>query len=165
MRRTFPRLSITSGDRRKTRTFARMAHDIDEYFLAEAAEAPCFKPLKRRERIPVTLAPDADFTGLVIPTPNEPLPEPEIIPPAAQRHNPKYLLGALGIGFGFGLALGAGLPTGHHGGVVYLPPAIPAAPPPMIIMMEDSSVSPPVTQDAKVLLFEYFEQWRQHHRQ
>lgn len=141
-----------------------MAHDIDEHFLAEAAEAPCFKPLKRRERIPVTLAPAAIFTGLVIPAPNEPLPEPEIIPPA-QRHNPKYLLSALAIGLGFGLALGAGLPTGHHGGVVYLPPAIPAAPPPMIIKMENSSVSPPVTQDARVLLFKYFEQWRQHHRQ
>jgi hypothetical protein len=141
-----------------------MAQDTDEHFLAEAAEAPCFKPLKRRERIPITLAPDPTFTRLVIPTPSEPLPEPEIIP-SAQRHNSKYLLTALGIGLGFGLALGAGLPTGHHGGVVYLPPAIPAAPPPMIIKMEDSSVSPPVTHDAKVLLFKHFEQWRQHHRQ
>jgi len=35
----------------------------------------------------------------------------------------------------------------------------------MIIKMEDISVSPPVTQDAKVLLFKYFEQWRQRHRQ
>jgi len=53
--------------------------------------------LKRRERIRVTLAPDPNFTGLVIPAPNEPLPEPEIIPPM-RRHNPKYLLSALGIG-------------------------------------------------------------------
>jgi hypothetical protein len=137
-----------------------MAHDIDQHFLAEAAEAPCFKPLKRRERIPITLAPDPSFTGLAI---SEPLPQPEIMTPA-RRHNPKYLLTALGIGLGFGLVLGAGLPTDHHGGVVYLPPAIPAPPPPMIIKM-DSSVSPPVTQDGKVLLFKYFEQWRQHHRQ
>ena len=119
-------------------------------------------------RIPITLAPDPSFTGLAIPTPSEPLPQPEIIPPAQkhnpQKHNPKYVLTALAIGLGIGLALGAGLPTDHHGGVVYLPPAIPAAPPPMIIKME-SSVSPPATQDAKVLLFKYFEQWRQHHRQ
>jgi len=141
-----------------------MAQDTDEHFLAEVAEAPCFKPLKRRERIPITLAPDPSFTGLAIRTPSEPLPRQEIIPPA-QKHNPKYLLTALGIGLGFGLVLGAGLPTDHHGGVVYLSPAIPAAPPPMIIKMENSSVPPPVTQDAKVLLFEYFEQWRQHHRQ
>lgn len=164
MCRTFPRPSITSGDRRKTRTFSHMAHDIDEYFLAQAAEAPCFKPLKKRERIPVTLAPDENCTGLVVPLPNETLPQPEIVSPA-QRHNPKYLLSVLGIGLSFGLALGAGLPTGHHGGIVYLPPAIPATPPPMIIKMGDSSVSPPVTRDAKVLLFKYFEQWRQHHRQ
>jgi hypothetical protein len=163
MRRTFPQPSITSGDRRKTRTFARMAHDIDQHFLTEAAEAPCFKPLKRRGRISVALAPDPSFTGLAIPIPSEPLPQPEIMPPA-RRHNPKSILTALGIGLGFGLVLGAGLPADHHGGVVYLPPAIPAAPPPIIIKM-DSSVSPPVTQDAKVLLFKYFEQWRQQHRQ
>jgi hypothetical protein len=141
-----------------------MTQDTDEHFLTEAAEAPCFKPLMRRERIPITLAPDPSFTSLATLTPSEPLPEPEIIPPA-QKHNPKYLLSALGIGLGFGLALGAGLPTGQHGGIVYLPPAIPATPPPMIIKMGDSSVSPPVTRDAKVLLFKYFEQWRQHHRQ
>jgi hypothetical protein len=139
-----------------------MTQDTDEHILAEAAEAPCFQSLTRRERIPITLAPDPRFAALAIPTPSEPLPQPEIIPPA-QKHNPKYLLTALGIGLGFGLILGAGLPTDHHGGVVYLPPALPAAPPPMIIKMV-SSVSPPVTEDAKVLLFKYFEQWRQHHR-
>jgi hypothetical protein len=163
MRWTFPRPSIISGDRRQTRTFVRMVHDVDQHFLAEVAEAPCFKPLKRRERIPITLEPDPSFTGLVIPTPSEPLPEPEVIPPA-QRHKRKYLLSALGIGLGFGLALGAGLPTGHHGGVVYLPPATPAAPPPMIIKMEGISASPPATQDANVLLFKSFEQWRQLHQ-
>ena len=140
-----------------------MTQDTDEHFLTEAAEAPCFQPLTRRERIPITLAPDPSFTSLATPTPSEPLPEPEIIAPAP-KHNPKYLLTALGIGLGFGLILGSGLPTNHHAGVVYLPPAIPAAPPPMIIKMGDTSVSPPVTQDAKVLLFKYFEQWRQLHR-
>jgi hypothetical protein len=139
-----------------------MTQDTDEHILTEAAEAPCFQPLTKRERLPITLAPDPSSTSLAIPTPSEPLFQTEIIPPA-QKHNPKYLLTALGIGLGFGLALGTGLPSNHHAGVVYLPPAIPAAPPPMIIKM-DSSVSPPVTEDAKVLLFKYFEQWRQHHR-